>query len=291
MLSIIHGASPLLLLPKELLIEVYCHLSSLPDVFALSSTCHQLREYWLTEVPTIYRNVGPRSISCERHARSFLATQKGADKSFSSLSVTDVVCILKNARIINKAVAQFESQIVSRVRMVGHRAEDYYGDGAVRHPSHLTRTERPRFISSYYQLWGLLEINNVAVWDAKLASMTLKQLFHLYEMSKLPQSIGRGEEVVQPPRHSDAEAEPIFAINYAASKERIVLERLVLKHLEETYRRTHGKDLQPIEAYAGEEGSGDFIAMWDHWQPSLKEVIRGRRSNKPPYRKVLDLEL
>ncbi|KAL8718020.1 MAG: hypothetical protein Q9225_004806 [Loekoesia sp. 1 TL-2023] len=212
-------------------------------------------------------------------------------KSLNSLSATDIVCILKNARIVDKALAQFESQIVSRVKTLGHRAEDYYGDGVVRHPPHLTRTERPRFISSYYQLWALLKINNVAVWEARLASMTLKQLFHLYEMSKLPQSFGQGEEVVPPPRHPDAEAGTIFAINYGTSKERVVLIRLVLKHLEEAYRRTHGKDLQPIWAYAGEEGSEDFIAMWDHWQPSLKEVICGRRANEPPYRKVLDLEL
>lgn len=79
--------------------------------------------------------------------------------------------------------------------------EEYYGPGARQHPPNLTQTERPRFIRSYYQLWGMLKINE-AEWQTRLESMKLKEHCHLYEMSQLPGSFGGGEEMLPPPRYS-----------------------------------------------------------------------------------------
>jgi len=47
---------------------------------------------------------------------------------------------------------------------------------------------------------------NAAEWQFRLQYMTLKQLLHLCELSRLPDSIGCGEEMVPPLQHPDAES-------------------------------------------------------------------------------------
>ena len=61
-----------------------------------------------------------------------------------------------------------------------------YGSEALRHPPYLTKTERPRFIRAYYQLWGFMIIPQT-VWQARIESMRLKELYHLCDISKLTQ--------------------------------------------------------------------------------------------------------
>ena len=110
--------------------------------------------------------------------------------------------------------------------------------------------------------------------------MTLKQLYLLYEMSKLTQSIGR-EEVVPAPRFPDAEPNLIHAINQGRSKEHEALSETIWQHIEHVYQRIHNRDAELIWAHSLYEGSLGFIVMWDHWQPSLKQVVCGRRSIDP----------
>ncbi|KAL8895446.1 MAG: hypothetical protein Q9207_008168 [Kuettlingeria erythrocarpa] len=278
------NVSHLSTLPKELLTTIYCSLPYFSDALAFASTCHRARDCWLTEATVIYHHLAPRSIPCARHARAFLADQHEAATDPSKISAQDVLRLMRNSRMIEQAISEFEAHIVTRVRCGGERADDYYGAGAVRHPPYLTRTERPRFIRSYYQLWGLMRLETAAERQTRLESRTLKQLIHLYEMSMLPSTMA----LLRP---RDAQLDTLSVIEREPVERRVALERQILKHLEEVYQRIHGKDLIYIWVHAPEEGYGNFIAIWDHFQPSLKEVVCGRRSKEPPYRFFLDLDL
>ena len=105
----------LTLMPPELVIKIFCQLSSFSDAFALSTTSHRFQHIWLSNVDIIYCHVAPRSIACESEARDFLAVQDGPALN-SPMSAKDVLRIIQNARVVDKAIRQFEREIVSRVR-------------------------------------------------------------------------------------------------------------------------------------------------------------------------------
>lgn len=105
----------LLLMPPELVTKIFCRLSSFSDVFALSATCRQLRYIWFSNVTPIYSHVAPRSIACATQARKFLNDQ-GALAVDYSLSAENVVQLVRNSSVVEKAVQQFEREIVCRVR-------------------------------------------------------------------------------------------------------------------------------------------------------------------------------
>ncbi len=154
------------------------------------------------------------------------------------------------------------------------------------HPHSLTRTERRRFIRSYYLLWDLMKLDP-AGWPSRLEPLTLKQLYQVYEMSILTQSIGR-EEVVPAPRNPDAELYSPRAINEGRSEKRITLGDSIWQHLESTYQRIHQRDAEHVSAYSLYQGSMGFIVMWDHWQACLMEIVCLRRPNKPSLRPAFE---
>lgn len=268
--------------PVELQTVVFCHLPSFQDVFSLASTCRQLRDVWLKDLTTIYKHVAKRNITYERHARILLADQGGPVPEAGIQSASNVHHMIKIQHVVDKAIARFESDIVSKVRTHGLRAEEYYGPGIDSHPPYLTRTERPRFIRSYYRLWGLLSIENVERRQARLQSLSLKQLLYLCEISWLPHGMGPGEDV---------NPETGAMILQQRIQEREKLSKWILEHTESTYRRIHGQDMELIWVIAMDEGYGDFLVMWDHWHSSLKEFVCGRWAKEPPYKKELHLEL
>ena len=69
----------------------------------------------MTNVNPVYKQIAPRSLPCESAARRFLTDQDGPDLG-SPLSAKDVVRMVRNAGVIEKAILQFEREIVSRVR-------------------------------------------------------------------------------------------------------------------------------------------------------------------------------
>ena len=113
-------------------------------------------------------------------------------------------------------------------------------------------------------------------WPPRLEAMTLKQLYYLYEMTKLTQSIGM-EEIVPAPPFPNADPDSVIAINSGQSKERIVLGEKIWGHIERAYQRIYHKDAEYPWILAKDEGFLWFIVMWDHWQPSLKQILCGRR--------------
>ena len=115
-LSIANGRSALSSLPSELLIKVYCFLPSIKDVLALAASKYALRQIWMTNVNAIYNSV-PRPVECEREARRFLADQNGQAVSEDDIfTAEDVACLLRNARVVEEAIVQFEQEIVCKVR-------------------------------------------------------------------------------------------------------------------------------------------------------------------------------
>ncbi|KAL8959824.1 MAG: hypothetical protein Q9193_003374 [Seirophora villosa] len=268
--------------PVELQTVVFCHLTSIHDVFSLASTCYELQDVWLKGVATIYKHVARGSITCEGHARILLADQGGPAPEEAMTLASNVHQMMMNQKVILRAITQFESQIVTKVKTGGLRAEEYYGAGANGHPPYLTLTERPRFIRSYYQFWGILSIDSLEQQQSRLQSMSLKQLLYLCEMSWLPNGMGPGEDV-------DPESEAVIYEQRIQARE--ALSKRILEHTESTYRRIHGQDMGLIWVIAMEEGYSDFLVMWDHWQSSLKEVVCGRRAKEPPYKKEFHLEL
>lgn len=103
-------------MPAELITGTFCLLASFSDVLALAATCHRLRHIWTTNVPPIYVKVAPRSIPCNRYARSFLTDQGGPALDGPALSAGDVVRMVRNSHIIEKAIFQFEREIVPWVQ-------------------------------------------------------------------------------------------------------------------------------------------------------------------------------
>jgi len=115
-LSSRHSLDPLSRNPTELLVKIFSLLPRLSDVFALAATCHRLRHIWTTSTNIIYRQVAPRCIPCERYARIFLADQGGPAKESPVLSAEDVGRLVRNSWVVEKSIAEFERNIVSKVR-------------------------------------------------------------------------------------------------------------------------------------------------------------------------------
>lgn len=162
----------------------------------------------------------------------------------------------------------------------GFPLAEVYGAGTRRHPPHLTKAERRRFVRTYYQLWGLMKLDVAQSQAARLEAMTLKQLYHLCEMSMLTQNIGREEDVPVPldlRQNPDSTA----AIDHRRSKERRALAARIWKHLEQTFLHIHHEDADYVWLYAKEDGFLSSVVIWDHWQTCLKEVVCGRQVAAP----------
>lgn len=272
---------PLLMLPTELSIKIYYLLPSFSDVFALAATCQQLRRIWTQNVHTIYSQVAPRSISCERYARFFFVDQGGPAVESPMHSASDVVRMEQNSRVIAQAIDQFEREIIPNIKgmcCVKSHDRKYHSNqstaagfpmmeiyGTAKHPPNVTNSERLRFIRAYYQLWGMMNLEP-AQWASRLESMKLKQLYYLCEMSKLTQSIGNEEKLPAP------EARPI---GRGRSKKRNSLEAKIWDHIESIYQRTYREKSDYPWIYAKHEGSLWFVVIWDHWQGSLKQIVCG----------------
>lgn len=102
-------------LPPELVVDVFCHLS-LSNALAFASTARRYRQIFSENLAIIYKHIGPGSIRCHRYARILLHDQGGPPTDASDLTVNDVLRILRNSRIVERAVDKFNRDIVSRVR-------------------------------------------------------------------------------------------------------------------------------------------------------------------------------
>lgn len=135
--------------------------------------------------------------------------------------------------------------------------------GAKRRPKHLTSRERLRFTRAYYQSRSLLCIGETR-WEHRLAQITnLRHLYYLYELCVLPRNIA--EDI--PPKDVEfyglGAPDPVFAR----------LRSAVWQRMDEISYAAFGKGAEDVEIYGMEDGHLWFVALWDHWQENLKQVI------------------
>lgn len=189
---------------------------------------------------------------------------------------------LQSQVYVRRPSSSISNTVLIKFEGGGFDGEKIYGPLGDRrrwHPPTLTRTERPRFIRSYYQLWGMMKLGP-AQWQSRLDSMTLKRLFELHEMTKLWQSIGR-EEVRPAPRCPNPKPNYVPDIDKGRSKERVALEQGIWQHIEHIYRPIHNAEPDAPWVYDLEEGAFGFVVIWDHWQPCLKELVLSLRPVDP----------
>ena len=103
-------------IPAELLLNVFLELPSFHDVFALAATCTSLRHCWLSNVPSIYKHIAARNIMRETYARRLLADQRMSSSINLPQSAADVSRLLRNAKVVEAAIAQFERDVVWRIK-------------------------------------------------------------------------------------------------------------------------------------------------------------------------------
>ena len=139
----------------------------------------------------------------------------------------------------------------------------YCCSGERGHPPVLTRTERPRFISSYYTIWSMMKLD-FSEWESRLEHMTLKQLYFLHEMTNLTQSIGREEAI---PNWNTT------PINCGRSQKRITLGKRAWRQIQDVSERVLNRDALDPQYHAKNKGFRWFVVMWDHYQPRLRDMM------------------
>ena len=103
--------------------------------------------------------------------------------------------------------------------------------------------------------------------------MTSQQLYYLHEMTKLTQNIGQEEEGYPSYEKSKIYSDPFHLINLGQSDKRIALEHKVWERMQRISQRFFQQDAGAACVYAAHEGFLWFVTVWDHWQPSLKDMV------------------
>lgn len=122
-------------------------------------------------------------------------------------------------------------------------------------PPCLTRTERPRFIRSHYQVWSLMRLDP-ASRQQRLKSMTLKQLYTVYDVAGLQQDIG--DE------------------NAAAQYDRHYLPEEIWEQIQRVYPHLYNVEAYYLGNYSLEYGYPGHVVLFDHFQEDLNELVCGQ---------------
>ena len=106
--------TPILNLANEVIIEVFSSLPSIHEVLALSATCHEFHDLWVTHAAYI----SERGFASDAYARKqalkfFLAHAGEDDHKFSRYART--IQVVKNYVTVEKAMNVFENETVPKV--------------------------------------------------------------------------------------------------------------------------------------------------------------------------------
>ncbi|KAF2728870.1 hypothetical protein EJ04DRAFT_528288 [Polyplosphaeria fusca] len=94
----------------ETILEIFCNLDSLSDVFSLSATSWRFRWIWLVHSDYIYRRVGRRSIEGEKHAHALQMAISGNKK----VTPNDATTIFHRAEELDCIIEKFDDKVVSK---------------------------------------------------------------------------------------------------------------------------------------------------------------------------------
>lgn len=200
---------------------------------------------------------------------------------------------MKNKNVVERVLRTFENHIVDRVEARNNgKFGDLYSLEPLRHPSYLTRTERSRFIRSYYELWGLMKINDSAELKARLQSMTFQQLLHVQGITS-PHGLTDDDQLISPSQYQNFDTS-----SHEPLKDEISRLRLLHMNQYEILRRMHGYEHSEYTAYTAllsvstwAEGYYGFIILWDRYQARIKNVVCGNRAKKPSFEQETHWEL
>jgi hypothetical protein len=149
-------------------------------------------------------------------------------------------------------------------------------------PPRLTPTERPRFVRSYYELWGLL-LATEPEWDAKISAMRLKHLYSLREMCKINGSGPEEIDLRATPNSQYTYFVPVSRetsdpltddAGFATSHRREILLRRITSWIRILYQKEHGRF--PWNVWWMGQVDEDSGVIWDHWYDELQIIVCGR---------------
>ena len=256
-----------------------------------------MQDIWLNSVGTIYQHLARRSIPCERHARQVLALQGGPSPESRITSVKEVVQLLKNRNVVERAIHMFKHQIRMNYNL---REEDPREYGPIVRPPYLTRIERSRFIRSYYQLWALMKIGEPAEWLARLESMTIKQLLHLMGIARY-NGLKNDSQSISPPHRENFDIISPYSLEDPRSRLELWqwsglviqkrLDRYGAVDLQSEDLILQVKNTKLIRQYAFDNEYDNFLIISDGYQQIIKKTVRSTRVWKPSSEKGWDWEL
>ncbi|KAF2650989.1 hypothetical protein K491DRAFT_720256 [Lophiostoma macrostomum CBS 122681] len=178
--------------------------------------------------------------------------------------------ITRNARIVQKAVEQFDQQFTSQFRF--RRRYIPRTTAANR----LTPTELSRFVRTYYLVWTLLR-TPVDKLLAHLERMTLKQCHLVDEMLLLPQYIGdRSQKMIISCGEGYV---PENSWGQPRSESREQLGMVLYAHIK---RIEDGRE-NPYAYWHDDDhnlGYRNFNFIWDHYKPDFKATCVARCPSK-----------
>jgi hypothetical protein len=114
--------------------------------------------------------------------------------------------------------------------------------------------------------------------QSRLEAIPLKQLFYLLEMAQFnyhdESEIRKEGPFIHYPWFPDAEPGSVHAAYVWEPTARWRLRFAIDQHLYRRYFQIHNRIPESTLNY-GNEGYHPFIALWDHWQSSLQEIVCG----------------
>lgn len=99
-------------IPTELALQIFQSCDSLSDVISLAAASRAWRCIWLEHTTTIYREIAPKCIEGEKHARHLQLSMSGNN----DITPDDVLGIVRRASFVNNIIPQFEEKVVSKVK-------------------------------------------------------------------------------------------------------------------------------------------------------------------------------
>lgn len=279
--------------PPEVILGVFCSLSTFPDILHLAAACQKHRQIFHDNVITIYHYVSPRAIPCRRYARKLL--EDGGSLSYENPTISDFLQMTRNFVVMEKSIDHFNEKVVAEMtrprssfnrmsaRPMNLHLSDLsiagYGpmtshEGRPRLP-HLTESERPRFIRAAYQMWSLILLDST-LRELRISTLKFEDVQILIDLVELS---CRGDlrlildkEMMEMEEQNLGLVADIGRISLTSAAELINAKFYF-----------EGKRYSPLAPY--EIACMGCVSIWDDWKGTFKDNIlyglKGRKQDRP----------
>ena len=110
-------------------------------------------------------------------------------------------------------------------------------------------------------------------WDSRLQGMTSQELYYLKEMTDLTEGYAMLNETIHQPTLPLQPPDSLHSINHSEPRKRFDLGQCIWEQIQRNSLRFFEQDALFTSCYAKHEGFFVFVVFWDHWQPSLKDLV------------------